>query len=180
MPWIYYITRNHINKAESIMKINYRIATKADAAAILKLYKSQLGREFCPWTDRYPGENEIAFDLSRKALFVMENQSSEIVAAISIDEDPNVDKLPQWSKELLPGAELARLAVDVQYQNLGLAQKILRHTMEELKKRNYKSVHFLVNKHNKKALNSYKHLDFEKVGEVFLYDQPFLCYEKPL
>ena len=30
-------------------------ATAADKDEVLKLYKAQLGREYCPWDDEYPG-----------------------------------------------------------------------------------------------------------------------------
>lgn len=45
--------------------------TASEKEEILALYKSQLGREFCPWTEFYPTEKEIDFDLSRDSLFVM-------------------------------------------------------------------------------------------------------------
>ena len=46
-------------------------ATEENKEEILKLYKIQLGREFCPWDDSYPGMKEIEFDLGRESLFVM-------------------------------------------------------------------------------------------------------------
>ena len=55
--------------------------------------------------------------------------------------------------------------------------------MEELARRGYKSVHFLVNKLNVKATNnlrSYAVFGFDTVGECSLFGQPFLCYEKSL
>lgn len=39
-------------------------AEEKDKEEILRLYKTQLGREFCPWDETYPGEKEIEFDLS--------------------------------------------------------------------------------------------------------------------
>ena len=42
-------------------------ATEENKEEILKLYKIQLGREFCPWDDSYPGMKEIEFDLGREA-----------------------------------------------------------------------------------------------------------------
>lgn len=75
---------------------------------------------------------------------------------------------------------MSRLAVDPEYQNQGLAREMLLHGMAVMKERGYKSIHFLVNKHNVKALNSYNHLSFDIVGECFMYEQPFLCYEKEI
>lgn len=155
-------------------------ATADDANEILALYKLQIGREFCPWTDLYPEMMEIEFDLSRDALFVMKDQEGKIISAISIDDDDAVTKLPYWTKELSPGAELARLAVHPDYQNQGIARKMLIYAMKELPNRGFKSVHFLVNRLNVKALRSYDKLNFSNVGECEMFDQPFYCYEKDL
>lgn len=155
-------------------------AEEKDKEEILRLYKTQLGREFCPWDETYPGEKEIEFDLSRHALFVMKDEKGKIIASISIDEDEAVEKLECWTPELQPGKELSRLAVDPDYQNHGLAREMLQYGMQILYSQGYKSVHFLVNRHNKKALRSYAALNFQTVGECELYDQPFLCYEKAL
>lgn len=155
-------------------------AEEKDKEEILRLYKTQLGREFCPWDEIYPGEKEIEFDLSRDALFVMKDEKGKIIASISIDEDEAVEKLECWTPELQPGKELSRLAVDPDYQNHGLAREMLQYGMQVVYSQGYKSVHFLVNRHNKKALRSYAALNFQTVGECELYDQPFLCYEKAL
>lgn len=80
-------------------------AGKADQAQVLELYKRQLGREFCPWDENYPGETEIEFDLSRDALFVMKTDKGEVIAAISIDQDEAVEVLDCWSAERKPGGE---------------------------------------------------------------------------
>ena len=156
-------------------------ATEENKEEILKLYKIQLGREFCPWDDSYPGMKEIEFDLGREALFVMidgqeinadaGSKEDRIIAAISIDG---------WSSRLAPGAELSRLAVHPDFQNQKIARQMLVFGMEELARRGYKSVHFLVNKLNVKALRSYAVFGFDTVGECSLFGQPFLCYEKSL
>lgn len=154
-------------------------ATAEDTKEILALYKMQIGREFCPWDDHYPTEYEIDYDLGRDALFVMKD-GTNIIAAISLDKDDAVEALSCWSKALAPGGELSRLAVHPDYQNKGIARKMLSHGMKVLAERGYKSVHFLVNKHNIKAIRSYDALVFQVVGKCDLYDQPFLCYEKAL
>ena len=37
-------------------------ATSDDRDEILRLYKLQLGREYCPWDEHYPGTGEIDYD----------------------------------------------------------------------------------------------------------------------
>lgn len=160
------------------MKIS--LATESDKADIFTLYKMQIGREFCPWNDNYPTMDNIEFDLSLDSLFVMRDDENKIIAAISIDHDEEVDKLECWSSDLQPSGELSRIAVDIRYQNQGVARKMIEYAMIILKERGYKSIHMLVNKLNKKALASYNKLFFNVVGECFMYDQSFWCYEKEL
>ena len=154
-------------------------ATAKDKDEILKLYKSQLGREYCPWNEYYPTMEEIDFDLSRDALLVM-REEGKIIAAISIDDDDSVNNLECWTAELQPGGELSRLAVSPDCQGRGLAKEMIEKGLEELKNRSYKSLHFLVNRHNMKALKCYSAFPFNKVGECELYEQPMLCYEMEL
>ena len=52
--------------------------------------------------------------------------------------------------------------------------------MEVLKERGFVSIHFLVNRLNTKAMKSYEKLDFNKVGEIEIFNQPMFCYEKKL
>ncbi len=155
------------------------MATEKDREEILALYKMQFGREFCPWTEGYPGNETIDFDLSRDSLFAMKDEG-RIVAVVSVEKDEDVDQLPCWNKELFPGGELARLAVLPEMQNRGLARQMLKHGMKVLKERGFKSIHFLVNRYNTKALRSYEVFGFDIVGECRMYEQDFLCYEKEL
>ena len=163
------------------MPMEYTIARaiEQDKQDILALYKAQIGREFCPWDDDYPSEQTIEFDMSRDALFVMK-EDGVIKAAISIDDDEEVEKLECWSRELKPVRELSRLAVATDAQNRGLARIMLRYAMDELRRMGCKGVHFLVNKYNIKAIRSYEVLDFNIVGECYMHDQDYYCYEKEL
>ncbi len=163
------------------MKLDQKIilATEQDREEILKLYQEQKGREFCPWTEEYPGNETIDFDLSRDALYVMK-QEGKIVAAISLEEDQEVEKLSCWDPELAPGGELARLAVTPAMQNQGIGRIMLRFGMDEWKRRGCRSIHFLVNRYNEKAIRSYAVFGFRVVGQCSMYEQEFLCYEMEL
>lgn len=156
------------------------LATKDDTQEILNLYKAQIGQPFCAWNEHYPTEEEIKYDLSRDALFVMKNDENRIIAAISLDKDEAVEKLECWNSDLYPGGELSRLAVLKEYQNRGLARRMLAFGMQELKRRGYRSVHFLVAKSNTPALRSYEHLKCAKVGETEMFESSYWCFEKSL
>ncbi len=155
------------------------LATENYRKQILELYKAQKGREFCPWNEDYPSDETISFDLSRDSLFIMK-EDGKVIAAISIELDEDVDKLECWNRDLFPGGELARVAVDPSYQSRGIGRRMMEHGMSVLKQRGYKSIHFLVNKHNIKAIKCYASFGLDVVGECFMYEQDFLCYEKEL
>ncbi len=155
------------------------LATEDDRQQIMELYEAQKGKEFCAWDEDYPSNETIDFDLARDSLFIIK-EDGKVIAAISIEEDEAVDSLECWNRALFPGGELARIAVSLEAQSRGIGKMLMQHGMNVLKERGYKSIHFLVNKYNKKAISCYSHFGFNVVGECFMYDQDFLCYEKEL
>ena len=154
-------------------------ASAGDKDEVLALYRAQIGREFCPWNEDYPSEDEIDRDLSRDALFVLKTDG-QIKAAISLEEDEDVDSLECWSTDLKPSGSIARVAVIPDEQSKGYGRIMLQYAMDELKRRGYKGIHFLVNKHNVKAIRSYAVFGFDVVGDCHMFEQDFLCYEKRL
>ena len=153
------------------------IATEQDRNEILALYKEQIGKEYCPWDEEYPSNETIDLDLLRDALFVLKMNGS-IKAAISIEEDEAVNQLPCWNNNLAPLGELARVAVLPEEQGKGLGRIMLQFGMDELKRRGFKGIHILVGKYNTKAIKCYAVFGFHIVGECYMYEQDFLCYEK--
>ena len=152
-------------------------ASEEDREELLALYKAQVGKEFCPWTEEYPDNETIDSDLARNALFVM-REEDRIIASVSIDEDEDVAGLDCWNPAIAPAGELARLAVLPDKQGKGIAKQMLKFGMNVLKERGCKGIHFLVDKYNKKAIRSYASFGFTVVGECHLFGQDFWCYEK--
>ena len=166
--------------------MEFRRACREEAEEILQLYRSLIGTEYCVWTENYPTEREVEFDLSRNALFCLYERMSEpdererLIGTISIDDDPEVEALSCWSEDLTPVAELSRLGVAAEYQNRGIARILLREAMAELKSQGYKAAHILVAKDNVKTLRSYEKLHFTTAGECELFGHSYWCYEKEL
>lgn len=190
--------------------MEFRRAKREEAEEIRQLYRSLIGTEYCVWTENYPTEREVEFDLSRDALFCLRETTTEadrreqerqgtgmsegkttepellpeardrLIGVISIDDDPEVKALSCWSAELTPVAELSRLGVAAEYQNRGIARILLQEAMAELKELGYKAVHILVAKDNVKALRSYEKLQFTTVGDCELFGHSYWCYEKEL
>ncbi|MFR8846723.1 MAG: hypothetical protein ACLVGL_17830 [Waltera sp.] len=95
--------------------MEFRRARREEAEEILQLYRSLIGTEYCVWTENYPTEREVEFDLSRNALFCLYERMPEpdereqgarlseeqtaghlpvtrgrLMGVISMDDDPEV------------------------------------------------------------------------------------------
>lgn len=160
--------------------MNFTLATEEDAREIWKLYRAAIGSEGCTWDMEYPNEEILKNDLERKALFCVKTEDGEVVGAISIDDDPEIEQLSCWNKEWQPSGELARLVVKESYRNQSIARKLIEEILKELSKRGYKSAHYLVNQTHYRALNSYAKFEFERKGESDIFDGHWWCYEKKL
>ena len=132
------------------------------------------------WDDDYPNEETIGFDMSRDALFVMKNDDDEVIAAISIDKDDEVDSLPCWDKSLVPSGEFSRICVRKDMQNQGIARQMILHVFDVMRKDGKKGVHILVKTGHEAALALYGKLGLKRVGECYLYGKDFICMEVKL
>ena len=155
------------------------MAKEEDRSELLSLYRAQIGREGCPWNDHYPNDETIDFDLSRDSLFVFKEEG-KILAAASIEYDEDVNKLPCWNKDLEPECEFARICVDPNLQKKGIGRILLQFVEDEIKRRGFNGIHIIVNKKNTKALRLYDSFAYVNVGECYMYEQDFWCYEKDL
>lgn len=153
-----------------------KLAEQKDKAEILALYRTMLYGP-ADWNEYYPNEETIDFDLSRNALYVMKNDADEIIAAISIDKDDEVDALDCWDKSLDPSAEFSRLCVRNDMQNKGIARQMISFIFDILKKEGKKGVHILVKTGHETAMALYEKVGFKKVGECNMFGKDFICME---
>ena len=139
-------------------------ATEEDKDELLALYHAMIGGP-CEWSETYPDENTIAFDLKNEDLFVMKNDAGEIIATISIDHDDAVESL-------------SRLCVRKDMQGQGIAKQMMNYAGDVLKNRGMKGIHILVREGHVVALSTYAKIGFRTVGECDLFDKHFICMEK--
>ncbi|MGN0367892.1 MAG: GNAT family N-acetyltransferase [Wujia sp.] len=151
-------------------------ATFSDREAIQALYQTMLYGP-ADWDENYPNMDTIDFDLKRDALFAMKDETGEILAVISIDEDEEVDALTCWNEDLAPWAELARLCVRKDLHNQGIAKEMMHYVFDVLRAQGKKSVHILVKTGHVVALCAYRTLGFQTVGTCHLFDKDFVCME---
>ncbi len=145
---------------------------------ILALYRTMLGGA-ADWDEHYPTMAHITDDMARGNLFVM-TAGKEILATISIDEDAEVARMPNWAPALEPAGELSRLCVRREYHNRGLARVMMEYAFEELRRRGCRGVHILIREGHTVALRSYSHLGYRPAGHCRLFGKDFACYERAL
>lgn len=107
-------------------------ATEEDKDELLALYHAMIGGP-CEWSETYPDENTIAFDLKNGDLFVMKNDAGEIIATISIDHDDAVEALTCWHEDQAPSGELSRLCVRKDMQGQGIAKQMMNYAGDVLR-----------------------------------------------
>ena len=164
-----------------------------DEEEVMALYRAAVGTEGCTWSESYPNGNILKDDIVRRALYCARNKEGELVAAISVDDDPEVDALRNWSNfdKNCPdyggvyAAELARLVVRADCQNRGIAGRMIEYVADRIKagdscKPKARYVHFLVSKNNQRALRSYAKLGWENRGDADVFGQKWQCYETKL
>lgn len=158
-----------------IEKESFKLATMGDAEQIVAFYHSFIGTQGCTWDEGYPAMEHVCMDIEKDNLFLVKDEKG-IVATISIDSDEQVDAIKKWTIE--NSKEAARLAVRADLQGKGIARDMLRLLMDELKRRGYEGIHFLVSPGNPAALASYQKLEFNNLGIEFMYGREWYCYEK--
>jgi len=152
-------------------------ATEYDSAAVLSLYKSAIGTEFCTWNEYYPTELEIGNDIKTGNLFLMK-QGEEIIGAISIEPENELDGECKWQIKD-NAAEIARVVIAEKYKGQGHAKTLVSFAISEIKNRGFDAVHLSVAKKNIPAYKTYKSLGFETLCETDLYgNRYYLCEKK--
>lgn len=159
---------------------SFSLLALEDLDTVMDLYHSALGQEGCAWDEHYPTREIISADIQERALYGLRDEQGKILGVIARDRDPEVEALDCWDPALAPGAEFARLVVAEAYQNQGIARLLLACGMRIMADQGFRSVHYLVAAKNQRARRSYHALQFHQVGEVDMFGEHFLCFEKEI
>ena len=156
------------------MKMLFRKAEKSEADEIRALYQAVIGTPFCTWDESYPGETEIAGDLSAGTLYVLE-EDHKMIGAISIVPENEMDHFRCWSvKE--NAREFARVVINPDHQHKGLSVYLVEGVIRTLQRQGVVAIHIAVAKDNIPALKLYQKMGFDFCGEADMYGHSyFLC-----
>ncbi len=154
----------------------FRKAEMSEAQTILALYRSVIGTAFCTWDASYPGEKEIAGDLSAGTLYVLEF-GREIIGAISIVPENELDHLGCWA-ENKNAREFARVVIRPDHQRQGASARLVEGVIGELQNEGAAAIHIAVAKQNIPARKLYRRMGFVIRGEADMYGHRFCLCEK--
>ena len=153
--------------------MNMTLASPADAAGVLALYRSVRATPGCVWDDDYPNAESVAFDLAGDGLYLMK-EGDEILAAVSVIRERELDDLP-FTPTARPACEIARVAVSPARQGQGLARRLLTEVFAAL--RDTGAVHLLVAPDNPPAMRLYAALGFRETARCFRYGHDYIAME---
>ena len=161
------------------MSRTINMATNENEKEILKIYHSLIGTFGCTWNKYYPTIEDIKKDIENKSMYIVCNED-KIIAVASAGKDTELEKLKCWNRNIKNPCDLHRIGVLKEFQNKGIAKELVRYIENDVKKRGFDGIRFLVSKTNPPALAIYNKLGYKKCGETNMYDINWFCYEKKL
>ena len=156
---------------------DFRHAVQADAEKVLSLYRRAQSEVFCVWNDYYPSMTEIRHDLGTDNLYVL-TYRDEIVGAISVVPENELDAFACWSSKKGTAREIARVVIAREHQGSGLAYAMLQQIIPILQETGCRAVHLSVVKTHIPAYKTYLKAGFTIAGEAEIYGDSYYLMEK--
>lgn len=137
---------------------------------------------FTQWNEKYPTKDYFEKDIGRGELYLgMDDEVIIGTIALTDEQEPEYDIVPWPCKE---GIHLIihRLAVEPEYQNRGIAKKLMEFAEAHARESGFASLRVDTYIKNPKVQRLYERLGYVQCGTTHFPEQdgPFLCYEKSL
>ena len=151
---------------------------------VLKIYKAAIQKmeemQIFQWDEKYPDVLTIENDIKNKKLygFFINDLLCGIQALDNIQ--PEEYKKINWHFSDNNPLVIHRLCVDPNYQNIGIARKLLLFSEVYSKKYNFKTIRLDAYAKNPISNTIYKKLDYIKRGIITFRKGDFICYEKEI
>jgi ribosomal protein S18 acetylase RimI-like enzyme len=162
------------------MNVCVRKGTAADVPAVGALWQSLVGTPGCTWDEEYPCEADALRDVEEGSLYVLCTEDGEIIGAMAAAVDEELWIFDFWSSDIKSHCGCARLGIAPGFHNQGLAKILFSAVETDVVQRGFDGIGFLVSPNNPAALKVYNQMGYVKVGEAWMYDQDWHCYEKNL
>ena len=149
-----------------------RLAEPENAEEIMRLYHSLIGTKGLTWDENYPQLDDVERDIKEKSRYIAVSDG-KIIAAAGAGVDEEVAELSSIENV----CSLYRVGVRRDFQQKGIAGKLLEFIKKDVKNRGFGGMFFLVAKETEPALKLYEKHGFKRKGEAFMFGFDFWCYE---
>ena len=147
-----------------------------------EVVKDMNSRGLYNWNSDYPAIESLKRDVNNESLYVIEEENGDISGAVSIDDNTVEDYNDvQWSITG-PFYTFHRIAIHPSYTRRGYAKKLIQFAEELARENRCKSMRIDSYHKNENAINLYKKLGYNYVGDISLRNtgEPFYCFEKEI
>lgn len=135
------------------------------------------------WTEAYPDAGTLLRDISRKELWVLEENLAVVGCVVLSAIMDNEYKSVPWPLEKQEARYVHRLAVHPNLQRKGLGGKLMAFAENQAKKQGALALRLDTFSRNARNQQFYEARGYRRCGTVYFPNQsayPFYCYELPL
>jgi len=153
------------------------IAQLPDVMALIKWAVAQMEKQqIFQWDDIYPDEATLKADMETETLYgISVSQQLAGIVALNTAEPPEYQDIPwQYNNALV----VHRLCVHPDYQNIGIARKLMQFAEQFARENQYTSIRLDTMVENPIAGNLYRKLNYTEQGLVTFRKGNFVCFEK--
>ena len=156
-----------------------RFASEDELPLVWKMYEGAKSYDGCVWDEEYPNKEILLEDFKNGTLcvFVLKN---EIIGAISIEFDDELDDFDCWKIQSDKSVSFARVVIAKEFLGQGYGTKMVENLLNVFKESGWDVVRILVSSQNISAMAIYKKLGFEFLCIKNVFDQDFWLCEKSL
>lgn len=135
-----------------------------------KIVQNMTNQGITIWNEFYPYE-EFEIDIKNQNLYLL-TENDTIVAVFGLFDTTEGIEYFNWQNKSAKAIYLARLGVNVNHLNQGIASKALKHAIEIAKQKNVEYLRLMVADSNIPALKLYTKNNFNQVEGSFTSFMP--------
>ena len=161
-----------------------RKANQIDLSGIMKMYKScvagMIRNKIEQWDESYPNAKIISSDLKAKTYYIAKIKN-EIVGGINIDQKQDKTYLDiNWEDTSGSFVVVHRLGVKEVFWDKKIGKDLMLFAEKLVRKEGLKSIRLDTYSGNSKAIEFYRRLGYNQLGEIDLKPNKneYYCFEK--
>ena len=160
------------------MKI--RLLNLNDLNKITNLYKEIKEKTYTLWDNDYPSHELIKYDIERKGLFGVFIKDDLVAISFVGERCEDGEEDFTWRDQFNKRGTFARIGVSPNFQNQGIATKLVDFILKKLKQDGFDGVRILVGINNQNAIKLYNKFNFVNCGTTKRYNHEYYLMELSL